>query len=91
MGDYTLRSIFWGRQMRGQRCEEPGQSMLAILEAEWAERAAKAARLKSLRTQFLLAEADLQVSFAEEIDCTLLVAALRDCDKRGSLHDPSSK
>lgn len=58
---------------------EPGQSLLAILEAERAERAAKAARLKSLRTQFLLAEADPRVSFAEEIDCTVLVAALRGC------------
>ncbi|MDX8456325.1 hypothetical protein RFM98_26665 [Mesorhizobium sp. VK9D] len=61
---------------------EPGQSLLAILEAERAERAAKAARLKSLRTQFVLAEADPRVSFAEEIDCTVLVAALRGCSER---------
>ncbi len=69
--------------MRGQH-EEFGQSTLAILEAECAERAAKAARLKSLRTQFLMAEADPQISFAEEIDCTVLAAALRDGGERVS-------
>ncbi|OHV88416.1 hypothetical protein [Mesorhizobium sp. ORS 3428] len=69
--------------MRGQRREEIGQSTLAILEAECAERAAKAARLKLIRTQFLLAEADLRISFAEEIDCTVLGEALRDCGAYG--------
>ncbi len=68
--------------MRGQRHEEIGQSTLAILEAECAERAAKAARLKSLRTLFLMAEADPQASFAEEIDCSLLAASLRDVGER---------
>ena len=59
------------------------KSMLAILEAGCAERAAKMARLKSLRMQCLLPEVDSQGTFAEEIDCTLLVAALRDCGERG--------
>ena len=68
--------------MSGRRQLEIGQSTLAILQAECAERAAKAARLKSLRTQFLLAEADPQLSFAEQIDCTVLAAALRDCGER---------
>lgn len=74
--------------MRRQRQEEIGQSTLAIIQAACAERAAKAARLKSLRTQFLLAEADPQISFAEQIDCTVLAAALRDCGERvpGRLH-----
>lgn len=73
--------------MRGQH-EEFGQSTLAVLEAEYAKRAAKAARLKSLRTQLLMAEADPQVFFAEEIDCTVLVAALRDSGERVSRHLP---
>ncbi len=68
--------------MRGHLHGETGQSVLATLQAECAERAAKAARLKSLRMQLLLPEADLQVSFTEEIDCTLLVAALRDRGER---------
>ncbi|MGX5800329.1 hypothetical protein ACWGS9_03710 [Bradyrhizobium sp. Arg314] len=55
--------------------------MLAILEAECAERAAKAARLKSLRMQFLMVEAGLQVAFVEEIDCTVLAAALRESER----------
>ena len=64
--------------MRGLRYGEIGRTAMAVAEAERAERAAKMARLKLLRTQFLLAEADLQASFAEEIDCSLLLAALRD-------------
>ncbi|MDX8458832.1 hypothetical protein [Mesorhizobium humile] len=74
--------------MRGQRHEEFGQSTLAILEAECAERAAKAARLKSLRQQFLLAKAELRISFTEEIDCTVLAAALRDCRDSRRLLSP---
>ncbi len=59
--------------MRGLRFGENGRSGMAFAEAE---RAAKMARLKSLRTQFLLAEADLQAPFTEEIDCSLLLTAL---------------
>lgn len=65
-------------RMRWLRHDEFGRSAKAIAEAERAERAAKMARLRSLRTQSLLAEADLQVSFTEELDCSLLLAALRD-------------
>lgn len=57
---------------------EIGRSAKVDAEAERAERAAKMATLKSLRltTRFLLPEADLQVSFPEDLDCSLLVAAL---------------
>ena len=55
-----------------------GRSAKAVAEAERAERAAKTARLKSLRmaTQLFLPETDLQGSFPEELDCSQLVAAL---------------
>lgn len=66
------------------RFGENGQSKMAVAEAERAARAAKMARLKSLRTQSLLAEADLQVTCTEEIDCSLILAALREC--AGSVH-----
>lgn len=64
------------------RFGENGQSEMAVAEAERAARAAKMARLKSLRTQSLLAEADLPCT--EEIDCSLILAALREC--AGSVH-----
>ncbi|ESY64318.1 hypothetical protein X742_26425 [Mesorhizobium sp. LNHC232B00] len=60
------------------RFGENGRSEIAVAEAERAARAAKMARLKSLRTQSLLAEADLQVFCTEEIDCSLILAALRE-------------
>ena len=49
------------------------RSAKVIAEAERAERAAKTARLKSLR---MATQSDLKVSFPEELDCSLLVAAL---------------
>jgi len=70
-----FREVGW---MSWLRHGEFGRSAKAVAEAERAERAAKMARLKSLRTQLLLAEAGLQVSFAEELDCSLLLAALKD-------------
>jgi len=65
-------------RMRWLRHGEFDLSARAAAEAERAERASKMARLRLLRTQFLLAEADLQVSFVEELDCSLLIEALRD-------------
>ncbi|KAA3448793.1 hypothetical protein C7I87_20660 [Mesorhizobium sp. SARCC-RB16n] len=63
---------------RWLRYGEFGLSAKAVAEAERAERATKMTRLRLLRTQFLLAEADRQVSFVEELDCSLLLEALRD-------------
>ena len=65
-------------RMRQLRLDEFGRSAKAVVEDQRAERAAKMARLRLLRTRFLLAEADLQASFNEELDCSLLLAALRD-------------
>jgi hypothetical protein len=48
-------------------------SAKVMAEAERAERAAKTARLKSLR---MATQSDLKVSFPEELDCSLLIAAL---------------
>jgi hypothetical protein len=63
-------------RMRWLRRDEFGLSAKMVAEAERAERATKMARLRLLRTQFLLAEVDLQVSFVEELDCSLLLEAL---------------
>jgi hypothetical protein len=52
------------------------RSAQSIIELECAERAAKTARLKSLRMVRILQEADTHVSFNEELDCSVLVAAL---------------
>jgi hypothetical protein len=48
-------------------------SAKVMAEAERAERAAKTARLKSLR---MATQSDLKVSFPEELECSLLIAAL---------------
>lgn len=56
------------------------RSAKVIAEAERAERAAKTARLKSLR---MATQSDLNVSFREELDCSLLVAALIQGDSSG--------
>lgn len=52
------------------------RSAKSIIELECAKRAAKTARLKSLRLIQALPEADPHVSFNEELDCSVLVAAL---------------
>ncbi|MER8402286.1 hypothetical protein [Mesorhizobium sp. M0306] len=49
------------------------RSAKLIAEAEHAERTEKTARLRSLR---MAAQSDLKVPFVEELDCSLLVAAL---------------
>lgn len=56
------------------------RSAKAIAEAECAERAVKTARLKSLR---MATQRDLTVSFPEELDCSLLVAALTQGESSG--------
>jgi hypothetical protein len=56
------------------------RSAKVIAEAERAERAAKTARLKSLR---MATQSDLNVSFPEELDCSLLVAALIQGESSG--------
>lgn len=53
------------------------RSAKAIAETERAERAEKTARLRSLRME---AQSDLKDSFPEELDCSLLVAALTQGD-----------
>lgn len=55
-----------------------GRTAKAVVEAERAERTAKTARLKLLRlaTQISLPEAEPQVGFTEELDCSLLGSAL---------------
>ena len=75
-------------RMRWLRHGEFDMSAKAVAEAERAERASKMARLRSLRTQFLLAETDLQVSFVEELDCSLLLEALRDTRESSHLKPP---
>lgn len=52
------------------------RSAKAINEVECTERAAKTARLKSLRLAQILPEADPHFSFNEELDCSVLVAVL---------------
>jgi len=52
------------------------RSAKAVIEDECAERVAKTARLKSLRMAQILPEADLPVSFNEELDCSVLLAVL---------------
>ncbi|RWO52993.1 hypothetical protein [Mesorhizobium sp.] len=53
------------------------RSAKVMAEAERAERAAKTARLKSLR---MATQSDLRFSFPEELDCSLLIAALTQGD-----------
>lgn len=64
------------------------RSAKAVAEAECAERAAKTARLKLLRTQIFLPEADFEVSFIEEIDCSLVVAALTEPKESATSRTP---
>lgn len=52
---------------------KPPRSAKLIAEAEHAERIEKTARLRSLR---MASQSDLKVPFVEELDCSLLVAAL---------------
>jgi len=61
-------------------CDEIGSEVAevprfakAVIEAECAERAAKTARLKSLRMAQILQQ---EPSFNEELDCSALIAAL---------------
>lgn len=66
------------------------RSAKAINEVECTERAAKTARLKSLRLAQILPEADPHFSFNEELDCSVLVAVLarepHDYPKRPESH-----
>lgn len=66
--------IFCGiEQMCWLENRKISRSAKVMAEAERAERAAKTARLRSLR---MATQSDLRFSFPEELDCSLLIAAL---------------
>jgi hypothetical protein len=67
---FEVAGMCWLEDRRGAR------SAQSSIELECAERAAKTARLKSLRMALILSEADTHVSLNEELDCSVLVAAL---------------
>lgn len=70
--------IFCGiEQMSWLENRQITRSAKVMAEAERAERAAKTARLRSLR---MATQSDLRFSFPEELDCSLLIAALTQGD-----------
>ncbi|MER9071621.1 hypothetical protein NKH80_02155 [Mesorhizobium sp. M0904] len=62
------------------------RSAKIIAEAEHAERSEKTARLRSLR---MAAQSDLKAPFLEELDCSLVVAALTQGELSAKLPDGS--